>query len=74
MEKKEEENEDQEEEKDLRCWIGIGSKAYNLIYNPAKLQRKISNSYGENDPFVQTNLTPEFYKMRGYTLQSDDIL
>ena len=37
LEKNEEENED-EEEKDLRYWIGIGSKAYNLIYNPAKFQ------------------------------------
>ena len=38
LEKNEEENEDDEQEKDLRCWIGIGSKAYNLIYNPEKFQ------------------------------------
>ena len=50
MKKNEDEKEDQEDEKDLRCWFGIGSKAYNLIYNPAKFQKKIPNSYGENDP------------------------
>ena len=64
MKKNEEENEDQEEEKDLRCWFGIGSKAYNVIYNPTKFQKKISNSYAENDPFVQTNSTLECFEIR----------
>ena len=65
MEKNEEENEDEEEEKDLRYWIGIGSKAYNLIYNPAKFQKKTPNSYGETNPFVQTNSTHDFFEIRG---------
>ena len=50
MKKNEEEKEDQEDEEDLRCWFGIGSKAYNLIYNAAKIQKKIPKSYGEDDP------------------------
>ena len=62
MEKNEEENEDEEEEKDLRYWIGIGSKAYNLIYNPRKFEKKILNSYRENDTFVQTNSTLKFFE------------
>ena len=65
MKKNEEENEDEEEENDLGCQFGIGPKAYNLIYNPAKFQKKTPNSYGETDPFVQTNLTHEFFEIRG---------
>ena len=75
MEKNEEENEDEEEEKDLRCWFGIGSKAYNLIYKPSRFQKKIPNSYGENDPIVQTNSTLEFLEIFGPTsIQNEKVM
>ena len=32
MKKNEEEHEDQEEEKDKRCWFGIDSKAYGHVF------------------------------------------
>ena len=51
--KNEEENEEQQEE---RRWnAGIGSKAHNVIYNPAKFQNEKPNIFGDNGPFVSTN-------------------
>ena len=66
--KNEEENEEQQERKKMKCWFGIGSKAYNLMYKLEKSQKKIPNSYGENDPFIQINSTLKFFEKRGYTL------
>ena len=67
LKKNKDENEDREDEKDLRCWFGIGSKAYNLIYNSSRFQKKIPNSYEKNDRIVQTNSTLGFLEIFGVT-------
>ena len=53
--KTEEENEEQQERKKMKCWIG--SKAHNVIYNPAKFQNEKHNIFGDNDSFVPTKGT-----------------
>ena len=63
--KNEEENEEQQERKKMKCWIGIGSKADNVICNPAKFQSKSRNIFGDNDPFVPTNSTLKIFEKRG---------
>ena len=63
--KNEEENEEQQERKKMKCWIGIGSKAHNVIYNPAKFQNEKPNIFGDNDPFVPTNSTLKIFEIRG---------
>ena len=63
--KNEEENEEQRERKKMKCWIGIGSKAHNVIYNPAKFQNEKTNILGENDRFVPTNSTLKIFEIRG---------
>ena len=63
--KNEEENEEQRERKKMKCWIGIGLKAHNVIYNPAKFQNEKPNIFGDNDPFVSTNSTHLIFEIRG---------
>ena len=55
--KNEEENEEKQERKKMKCQIGIVSKAHNIIYNPAKFQNESPNIFGDNDLFVPTNST-----------------
>ena len=62
--KNKEENEEQQERKTMKCWIGIGSKAYDVIYNPAKFQNKKLNIFRDNDPFVSTNSTHLIFEIR----------
>ena len=63
--KNEEENEEQQERKKMKCWIGIGSKAHNVICNAAKFQSKSPNIFGDNDSFVPTNSTLKIFEKRG---------
>ena len=63
--KNEEENEEQQERKKMKYWVGIGSKAHNVIYNPAKFQNEKPNISGDNDPFLSTNSTHLIFEIRG---------
>ena len=63
--KNEEENEEQQERNKTKCLIGNGSKAHNVIYNPAKFQNESHKTFGNNDPFVPTNSTLLIFEIRG---------
>ena len=63
--KNEKENEEQQERKKMKCWIGIGSKSHNVIYNLAKFQTEKPNIFGDNDSFVPTNSTLKIVEKRG---------
>ena len=44
--KNEDGNGEQQEGTEMKCLIGISSKAYNVIYNPAKFQKEKLNILG----------------------------
>ena len=62
--KNEGENEEQQERKKMKCYIGIGSKAHNVIYNPAKFRNEKLKIFGDNDPFVSTNSNHLIFEIR----------